>query len=417
MASKKKNFKEAGVSAFLSDVFEPVQIPTEHIIKKLNVNPVFQALIPPLSSEEYAQLEENLLENGIREAISIWGDTIIDGHNRYALATKHNLRYTTISYEFDSEDDVKLWIFKNQIGRRNLPPVERVKLALLLKPVIAEKAKEQQIRKSAKFVPQLSDQQTTDFVLPISTKQNPINTRKLIADMAGVSQDTVLKVEKILDVGTPDTLERLKRNDITINKAYQEVRLQERKTISTVQPSSFLNLPDKYSVIYSNDPFDQSPFEDKDKPTNTNSYLTSMSELKKLEIPAKDDAILFIWCRSPFLEKTLQIMNAWGFKYSTNMIWDMQLGSTIQWIYGQHKILLIGIKGNFSLPTDDTSTFSVYREKQHNHSVKPSYFYEQIERMFPNEKYLELFAHNKHNNFWETLNSQPQLPESEGEKE
>ena len=436
MATKKKNFKEAGVSAFLSDVPDPITMPTETIVKELKINPVFQALIPPLSTEEYTQLEENLLENGIREAISIWGDTIIDGHNRYAIATAHNLPYTTVSYEFANEDDVKLWIFKNQIGRRNLPPVERVKLALILKPVIAEKAKEQQIRKSANSVPQKSAEQTSDSVLQISTKQNviedsvnsvpqisaeqtPIETRKVIADMAGVSHDTVSKVEKILDAGTPEILEKLKRGDISINKAYQETKLQERKnnTISSVQASPLLNLPSKYSVIYAGCPFESEFLESGDKPTDTPCPVMNINELKKLEIPSEEDAVLLMWSSSPFLEKSLQVMNAWGFKYKTNMIWDKQLITTGQWLYGQHEILLIGIKGKFSLPTEDVNIPSVYREKQDKHSVKPMYFYEQIERMFPGEKYLALFAHKKQSDLWETWGNQVQLPESEGEGE
>ena len=452
MPTKKKNFKEAGVSAFLSDVPEPATIPTESIIRELRINPVFQALIPALSNEEYAQLEESLLTDGIREPISVWGETIIDGHNRYEIAQKHNLLYTTVSYDFDSEDDVKLWIFKNQIGRRNLPPIERVKLALIMEPIIAEQAKRQQIRKSASSVGQIAAEQTPDSVLLISTKQNSledsdgsvlpistkqisadesadsvlltptkqtsINTRKVIADMAGVSQDTVLKVKKILDSGTPETLEKLKSNNITLNKAYQEVRAQERKTTAIATEHSSPYEIDKYSVIYADYPFDFIYTEGKNKPSDSRSPLLSISQLKKLELPAEDHAILLMWSSSPFLEIALQLMNSWGFKYKTNLIWHRQHDSINQWIRGHHEILLIGIKGSRLLPADDTSIHSVYSERQVNPSVKPSYFYEQIERMFPGETYLDLFGHNLHSdlwNVWDVWGNQPQLPESEGE--
>lgn len=59
----------------------------------LRIDEEFMRLIPPLSTEEYIQLEENLIENGIREPISTWGDVIIDGHNRYEISIKHNLQY------------------------------------------------------------------------------------------------------------------------------------------------------------------------------------------------------------------------------------------------------------------------------------------------------------------------------------
>jgi transcriptional regulator with XRE-family HTH domain len=187
---------------------------TKHLFKDLKINPTFKALIPPLSEEEKMQLEENLLENGIREAISIWGDVIIDGHNRYDIAQKHNLPYYTESYKFNSESDVIIWIIKNQFGRRNLTAYDRSALALRLKPVISEQAKEKQTE-SGGAVRQKSDK-------PV------IDTKKVLAEMAGVSHDTIAKVERIEQSATPEILNRLKRGEISINKAYQDVRSQEK---------------------------------------------------------------------------------------------------------------------------------------------------------------------------------------------
>ena len=61
-----------------------------YTVMKININPEFKALIPPLSSEEFAQLEANILEEGIRDDIVTWQGVIVDGHNRYAIATKHD---------------------------------------------------------------------------------------------------------------------------------------------------------------------------------------------------------------------------------------------------------------------------------------------------------------------------------------
>jgi len=268
VAKNKKNFKGSGADVFLSP--EPTTLSVEATTKELTINPVFQALIPPLSEEEYTQLEENLIENGIREAISIWDSTIVDGHNRYEIAMRHNLPYTTISYEFDSEDDVKLWIFKNQIGRRNLPPFERVRLALHLKPVIAEKAKLQQIRKPVDS----ADKQN-------SAKQNPFNTRNIIADMAGVSHDTVSRVEKILDIGTPETLESIKRGDISIHKAYQDARSQERKaeTLDAKQPSLKI-FDSNFSLIYADPPWESKVLTGEDEEDINDSYSMKFGDLK-----------------------------------------------------------------------------------------------------------------------------------------
>jgi len=89
-------------------------------MKELTINPEFHELIPPISSEEYALLEESLLEEGCREALVTWNDMIIDGHNRYELCRKHGIGFTCLEKEFENEDEAKVWIICNQLGRRNL---------------------------------------------------------------------------------------------------------------------------------------------------------------------------------------------------------------------------------------------------------------------------------------------------------
>jgi len=402
MAKNKKSFKGAGADLFLTP--DPTATQTEKTQEKLIINPVFKTLIPPLSEEEYAQLEENLQENGIREAISIWGNTIIDGHNRYEIATRHNLPYTTVSYEFDNEDDVKLWVFKNQIGRRNLPAFERVRLALHLKPVIAEKAKARQTRKSANFVPQISAEQNSDnFVLQISAEQNPVDTRRVIADISGVSHDTVTKVEKILNAATPETLEKIKRGEITVNRAYQETKSQERRAnIINSDADSHSSFDDAsiFSVIYADPPWELKILDNEIELTSFKTYSIKFEELKKIAIPSSDDAVLFLWSYASILDKALQLMSTWGFKYQTNIIWDKRQSEVGQYIRNQHELLLIGTKGNFSFPTEDSHFCSIYSEKASNQNTKPKWFYEQIEKMLPNEMYFELFASSKHNNRW-----------------
>lgn len=105
---------------------------------EITVNPKFESLIPRLTDDEFKQLEENVLRDGITEPLVVWNGTLIDGHNRYKLAKKHGLDFKTRDMAFDSENDAEIWIIKNQFGRRNLSKYDRSILALKLKPVIAE---------------------------------------------------------------------------------------------------------------------------------------------------------------------------------------------------------------------------------------------------------------------------------------
>jgi len=84
----------------------------------------FKFFLPPLDSESYHALEENLLQHGVRDAIVLWNNILIDGHNRYEIATRHGLAFDTVSKDFGSRAEVLIWMVSTQVGRRNLSPMQ-----------------------------------------------------------------------------------------------------------------------------------------------------------------------------------------------------------------------------------------------------------------------------------------------------
>ena len=104
----------------------------------------FKKLIPALTVEEYKQLEANILSEGIRDPLVVWNGYLVDGHNRYTIATQHGLEYKTVNKEFKDGNAVKEWMILNQFGRRNLSNYQRSVLALQLEDVFKAKAKENQ---------------------------------------------------------------------------------------------------------------------------------------------------------------------------------------------------------------------------------------------------------------------------------
>ena len=163
----------------------------------------FKELIPPLSPEEFEQLEKNILEEGIRDPLVVWNGVLVDGHNRYEIAKKHGLDYETVERDFYSEDEARAWIIQNQLGRRNLSKYDRSVMALKLKPVVAENAKERQ-----------------NLGLKSSQGQR---TKVTLGKIAGVGQDTIRKVEKIEEKATPRTKQLLRDGKLSINQAYNSV--------------------------------------------------------------------------------------------------------------------------------------------------------------------------------------------------
>ena len=84
------------------------------------IDPQFLTLIPPLSPDEKQQLEANLIEQGCRDALVIWGNILLDGHNRFELCKKHNLDFQLHFIELEDRKAAHDWIIRNQLGRRNL---------------------------------------------------------------------------------------------------------------------------------------------------------------------------------------------------------------------------------------------------------------------------------------------------------
>ena len=187
----------------------------------MKIDVEFQSLIPPMTYEEKKMLEESILSEGCRDAIVVWNDTIIDGHNRYEICTKHGIHFETVNREFESRNEVIEWIIKNQFGRRNLPMHERARLALRLKPVIAEKAKEKQHSGINQYTTSLSQ----NSVKP----SYAIDTQKEIAKAAGVSHDTIAKVEKIEEAAPAPVVQASRKGDISVNAAYQVTKMMQEE--------------------------------------------------------------------------------------------------------------------------------------------------------------------------------------------
>ena len=105
----------------------------------LKIDPEFQSQIPPLTNDEFKQLEENILKEGkLISPLIVWNNTLVDGHNRYAILQKHpEIYFSTMPLRFENREEAVAWICRNQLGRRNLSPEQ--KRYLLGKQYEAEK--------------------------------------------------------------------------------------------------------------------------------------------------------------------------------------------------------------------------------------------------------------------------------------
>ena len=201
---------------------------------ELKIKEEFKKLIPPLTAEEFKQLETNCIDEGIRDAIVTWNGFIIDGHNRYKIATDWQLSFKTIEKAFDSEEAVKEWMIINQFGRRNLSNYQRSVLALELEEIFEKKAKENLKLAGQSYSPKEgsvnSPKVTTLFEESIEKKPieiKPIDTRKELSKIAGVGEQTISRVKVIEAKAEESVKEKLLNGEISINQAYKEIKEQK----------------------------------------------------------------------------------------------------------------------------------------------------------------------------------------------
>ncbi len=116
-----------------------------------------------------------------------------------------------------------------------------------------------------------------------------------------------------------------------------------------------------------------------------------------------DDAILFLWVTNPFLRDAFPIIDAWGFEYKTNIVWvktDLKRPGSGFWVRGRHELLFICSKGSFLPDQREREPIgSIIEAPVEEHSKKPERVYEIIEKMYPEGRYLELFARNTRENW------------------
>jgi len=114
-----------------------------------------------------------------------------------------------------------------------------------------------------------------------------------------------------------------------------------------------------------------------------------------------DNCHLYLWVTNKYLMKAEEVVKAWGFKYSTTLVWCKKpIGSGMG---GTFKVsteyLIFATKGKVNELVNKKINGTWFEEKRQYvngypcHSKKPDFFYELIEKVSKGKK-LELFSRN-----------------------
>jgi len=188
-----------------------------------------KAYIDPLKPEEHAALERSILAEGCRDALVLWGDVLVDGHNRYGICQKHGLPFQTVqNTRFQSMEDVHLWMIDQHLGRRSVSDFQRGVLALRKRDILAER-RDSAIAATATSAAADNHQNNP---APAAPPGPPLKSRADIAKVARLSSSQVVHIEKIQKQAVPELMTAVKAGEISLNAAAAVASLpvEEQKT-------------------------------------------------------------------------------------------------------------------------------------------------------------------------------------------
>ncbi len=193
------------------------------------VNEDLKAYIDPLTADEHDALQRSLLTEGCRDALVLWGDVLVDGHNRYGICQKHGIPFQTLqSTQFHSLEDVHLWMIDQHLGRRSVSDFQRGVLALRKRAILSGR----------KQLPQAVADAAPLHALPsgdaaaVVAAADPIQSREGIARAARLSSSQVVMIEKIQKQAAPEVVAAVKSGAISINAAAAVATLPEQEQVA-----------------------------------------------------------------------------------------------------------------------------------------------------------------------------------------
>lgn len=107
--------------------------------------------------------------------------------------------------------------------------------------------------------------------------------------------------------------------------------------------------------------------------------------------PFTPDALVALWAPTNRIDDAIAVLKGWGFDFKSMITWDKVDMGMGRWVRDQTEHLLIGTRGDFPGLEEGSQPRSLYSEKKCEHSRKPVWFAELLDRLFPTMKKLELF--------------------------
>jgi len=351
-------------------------------------------IFPMMQGEEFDALKADIAANGLREAIWLHPDgRIIDGRNRYLACCDLGIEpeYRT----WNGCGSLVAFVVSLNLHRRHLTSGQQAMIAAEVLPMLEVEAKERQGRRSD--LEPIGENLFGDFVQKIE-QSDPMASRSIeqAASMFSTNRQYVADAKRLMQ-DAPDLAEQVKTGDMKITEARRQLN-QRQKAESPPLPTN------KYRVIYADPPWKYSnngaieTANGREVFTRVEQHYPTMSieELcamgPDVQAMTEPDAVLFLWTTSPMLEVAFDVINSWGFKYKTSVIWNKMRHTWGHYVSVRHELLLICTRGSCTPDANELPNSVQSIERSDRNSEKPEQFRQMIDQMYTYGRRIELFS-------------------------
>lgn len=380
----------------------------------MEIDTELRSLIRPLSEEEYEQLKESVLAEGIRDPLVVWNGILLDGHHRYKIAQEYGLEYRTVEIELPNKEAAKEWIITNQLGRRNLTPME----ASYYRGKLYESKKQRQGTR-------------TDLTFPQNGER--LNTAKALGKQYGVSKNTITRdaefskavdkvaaeigeeakhailtgkanipkkdVEKLIEIKqkAPELVEPILRGEKPLTKAIQDMaRIEVSEKIKGISTNEVKRPDGVFDVIVIDPPWPIEKIERDVAPNQVGLDYPTMTieEIKALKIPCAEDCHVWLWTTQKYLPAAFEILKEWGLKYVCTFVWHKPGGFQPFGLPQYNCEFALYARLGAPKFVDLKDLKLCFNAPRTGHSEKPEVFYDMVRRVTIGRR-LDMFNRRK----------------------
>ncbi len=380
-------------------------------------------IFPMLPETQLREMAEDIRTTRQRDPIILWRGQLLDGRNRWMACDRAGVE-PKVERRDDITDPVAFVLSVN-LHRRHLDESQRAMAAARARALLSQPPEpDPQLVIEAANLPATAEPPRPPMTYSDATSMLHVSERSVrhaklvlatgipeLAQRVDAGQTAVSAAAAVATLPAGQQIEVVARGEREIIAKAKEIRASRgairraertENLVRIARGNVELATDVRYPVVYADPPWLYDSGTTDPSRIIANKYPPMpLDEIKALPVGklATEIAILFMWATNPMLPEALAVIEAWGFKYKTNIAWDKEIAGAGYWVRGQHELLLIATRGDMPTPPEALRPSSVLRSRRGEHSAKPDEAAALILRMFPSLPKIEMFARQEREGF------------------